>query len=142
MRRNEYKSIAQQLKEMGIVCRPHAEVCVEYYMVDFKKVSTKELVKLYRHLTFFNGWIGWLEIPRIDKERVAYLNKVNKFLGTNFTIEEELDPMDVRILKFTNNEEAYKIKIKEILDTRENVPNKKQGKVVRKLKSQGKFFID
>lgn len=37
---------------------------------------------------------------------------------------------------------TLRYKLKRLLDTREHIPNKQQGKIIRRLKAQGRYIIN
>lgn len=117
---------------------------VDEYYVPFELVRTEDLIDMMRCLTIFDGFISYLKFPTAKQlDRMTYLDMLEEYTDMEFT-ESEFSTIQqlVRNRDFMERKyEIYKL-LKQELSTREHVPNKKDKKIIRKLKSQGKYIID
>jgi hypothetical protein len=115
------------------------------YFVDYKLVHTKDLIVMLQRLTIFRGVMHELRLPTTSQsERIIYLNIIKEFTGIDFTQSGfDVIPLEaVMNMRFLDQEEDIKKRLRAELETREHVPNKKQSKILRRLKAQGKHIID
>jgi hypothetical protein len=130
----KYKPIVALLKEQNLTWET-----VDEYFVDFNQIHTKELIELLRKLTIFTRWQDDVTVKPINKEREKYFERLEKILGIKFT---EVKPSEARKIYFLTNQDKIEEAIRKVLATREHIPNKKEGKKIRRLKAQGKYVID
>jgi len=112
----------------------------DHYFVDFNRLHTKQLLTLYRDITLFDDWISNYRLPKVDTERIWYLKQFNKCFGTNIQITDEIDKDTKRLYEFFSNRHTYGHTLKAILDTRENIPNKKTRQNNKTKKIAGKIY--
>lgn len=132
--RPKYKPVIHLQKEQNLGWETE-----EGYFVDFDRVGTKELIGLLRGLTIFTGWQDHVRASPIDREREKYFERLEKILGKRFT---EVNPKEQRKIYFLNNKSKIEDAIRKVLSTREHIPNKKEGKEIRRKKAQGKYVVD
>lgn len=116
-----------------------SNVSVDAYAVDFNLVNTLDLLRLYRNLTLFNYWTSELKIKEPDADREAYFATLATVIGIKFT---ELDAESIKNKTFLERIPIIVKQLRDILATRENIPNKKQSKEIRRKKAQGNFIVD
>lgn len=115
---------------------------VHEYYVDFKLVHTKDLVRILQRLTIFSN-ILQLKMPTSKTyARLAYLELLKEYTNVDFT-ENEIDQLILyKNQEFLDEQDSIIKNLKQELSTREHIPNKKQSKIIRRLKAQGKHVID
>jgi len=114
---------------------------VNQYYVDYKLVDTKGLVMILQNLTRNGNYEPNLPMPTPKTyDRILYLKELSSFCGVDVA-EQEITDL-VRNKEFIRDREDIIWNLKEELKTREHIPNKKQSKILRRLKSQGRHIID
>lgn len=114
---------------------------VNQYNVDYKLVDTKGLVMILQNLTYNGRHEPDLPMPTPKTyDRILYLKELSSYCGTDVA-EQEITEL-IRNKEFVQNREGIIRELKEELATREHIPNKKQSKILRRLKSQGRHIID
>lgn len=118
---------------------------VNQYYVDFKLVDTKGLVHILQKLTIHNSHTSSeedsLELPTPKTyDRVLYLKELSAYCGVDLA-EREIDELILN-KKFTLERMEIIRKLRKELSTREHLPNRKQSKILRRLKAQGRHVID
>jgi len=117
----------------------------QHYFVDFKLVHTKDLVEMLQRLTIFRNALRYLKLPTASQsDRLIYLGVIKEFTGINFALTGfDLEALEaVMNRNFLDQEGDIKKRLRAELATREHIPNKKQSKILRRLKAQGKHIID
>lgn len=117
---------------------------VDFYFVPYELVRTEDLITMMQDLTIFRRCMHDLKYPsHAQIERMSYLELITNYTNTTITNEEfERISSLIRNKLFVEQEKDFHKKLKEVLATREHVPNKAERKIVRKLKAQGKYIID
>jgi hypothetical protein len=115
------------------------------YYVDFTKVRTKDLVKMLQvfsiHVRYADNEMESLKLPTPKAyDRIIYLKVLSEFCDVDFT-DAELDEL-IRNKNFIRDKDEILRYLRKELSTREHIPNKKQGRILRRLKAQGKHIID
>lgn len=116
---------------------------VQEYYVDFTKVHTKDLVRILQRLTIHNQFTDNYNMKMADGEtfdRVLYLKLLSDYCGVDFTKEESSTL--VLNKRFMLEQDCIIRDLRKELSTREHIPNRKQSKILRRLKAQGKYIID
>ncbi len=114
---------------------------VNQYNVDFKLVDTKGLVNMLQNLTIHGRYEPDLPMPTPKTyDRILYLRELSAYCGADVA-EQEISEL-IKNKEFINNRDVIIRTLKEELSTREHIPNKKQSKILRRLKSQGRHIID
>lgn len=139
----KYKPIDVVVKEKYGKDAPLSFV-IKYY-VDFSQVRTKDLVNMLQIFTLQSRWaknrLPNLELPTPKSyDRILYLEVLSEFCNFYFT-DAELDEL-IRNKNFIRDRQEILNSLRKELSTREHIPNKKQGKILRRLKAQGKHIID
>lgn len=117
---------------------------VNAYMVNYELVKTKDLVDMLQRLTICDNFTNYVKRPSASMiNRLNYLDELKSFVGIDMT-DPEFTHLSQLVVnqQFLSNLDYYISKLRKELATREHVPTKKDGKIVRKLKAQGKYIID
>lgn len=116
---------------------------VNQYYVDFKLVDTKGLVNILQKLTIHHSYSqeSDLKMPHPKMyDRILYLKELSAYCDVDIA-EKEIDEL-IRNKQFILERDSIIRNLRKELSTREHVPNKKQSKILRRLKSQGRHVID